>query len=305
MSVQNFKPEVFSRTLLTQRNEKAVALPLCDTEFEKDFKAGDRVHISGVGSPTTHDLPSSGDFVDGNGNPIPAEAIEDEGLDFYIDQRKFVLFKVSDLDKLQMNKAAVSRFMSQYSDEMVALQDGYIYGIAQVGAGLQYKAPSAISSQNAYGFFCDAIANLRSVHSSLSPNDITFEVHPQIANVISKALAYQSSSNDLEHGSTGHNIDGVKIYQSNNCRTLDASGNLVPVVKTTDSGFSSYVFHCLVRTKRAIAFAEPKKIDWSTGKVATAGTGDYTSGWYFYGSKVIYPDECVDVAFSIGTEVNV
>lgn len=308
MSVQNFKPEIFSTLTLTARDERAVALPICDRSFEGDFKGGDRVHIPGVGTPTTHDLPASGLFQDAGGNPIAAETVEDEDAEFIIDQRKFILYRTSDVDKLQMNQAALQRFQYNYGNQMVKEQDSYIYGLAKSGAGFLYDK-SAVSggmtSQNAFGFICDALSMLYSAHSALTPGDVSIEVHPYVANVIAKAMDFHGTPNDLKNGETGNNVNGVKVLISNNTITTDSGGTvLTSAPKMTDANFATYKFHGVIRTKRAIVFAEPKQMSFTAGDLATQGVGEYVKGWYFYGGKVLYPDEVVDIVFSLGTDIN-
>jgi hypothetical protein len=305
MAIENFKPEVFSTTCLTARDEKTVALPLCDRSFEGNFKLGTRVHIPGVGSPTTHVLPSSGLFVDESGTAINPEDIEDEGSEFTIDQAKFILFHTNELDELQRNQDAANRFMQNNSNNMVKEQDGYIYGLAKAGAGLSATG-TAMTSQNAYGIICDALAALYTAHSSLTASDISIEVHPYVANVIGKALQYHGTPNDLKNGGTGLVVNGVNILQSNNTIITDASGTVLSTPpKFTDAAFHTDIFHGVIRTKRAIVFAEPKSMSWDSGDMGKDGIGTYVKGWYYYGGKVLYPDEVVDVTFTLGTETNV
>lgn len=307
MSLQNFKPEVFSTVTLSVRDERTVALPLCDRSFEGDFKAGDRVHIPGVGTPSTHDLPGSGLFIDGSGNAVPPETMEDEGAEFVIDQQKYILYRVSDVDCLQANKAALTRFQQNYSNQMVKEQDAYVYGIIRANAGTVYdKSSVGMTSQNAFGFLCDALAMQYAGHSSLTPDDLSIEVHPYVANVIAKAMEFHGTPNDLRNGATGFTVNGVTVRQSNNCIVTDAAGSVLAAPpRMTDAGFSDYKFHGAIRTRRAVAFAEPKAMTFVAGDLGTAGVGQYVKGWYAYGAKVLYPDEVIDVVFSLGSETNI
>lgn len=308
MSVQNFKPEVFSTLTLTARDERTVALPLCDRSFEGNFKGGDRVHIPGVGTPTTHDLPANGLFVDGSGNPIAAEAVEDEGAEFVIDQRKFILYRTSDVDALQMNQSAMQRFQQNYGNQMVKEQDSYIYNLIKSGAGSTFDktgVSGGMTSQNAFGFICDALSMLYASHSSITPSDVCIEVHPYVANVIGKAMDFHGTPNDLKNGATGMSVNGVGLKISNNTVVTDGSGTVITAPKMTDASFSSYKFYGTIRTKRAVVFAEPKQMSFTAGDLATAGVGEYVKGWYFYGGKVLYPDEVINIAFSLGADANI
>jgi hypothetical protein len=301
---ENFHGEVFSTECLTQRDENVVALALCDKQYDGKFKVGSRVHIPGVGRPTTYDLPKSGLFVDSEGNKIAAEGIEDEGTDFYIDQRKFVHFHTNDLDTLLNNQDVAHRFMGNYANEMATLQDIFIYNIIKAQHGLTSTGTGMIA-KTAYGMFCDALAVFYATHSSIKPADLTIEAHPYIVNVLSKALQYHGTPNDLSGGNTGITVNGVKVLQSNNTIITTSGGVVTTAPKPADTEFHTDIFHSVIRTKRAVAFAEPQEMSWSTYDLNGDGVGKGVKGWYYYGGKVIYPDEVLDLSLTLGTEVDI
>lgn len=297
MSTANLITDIFSTNTLTKRNDKTVALPLCDRSFEGDFKQGDRVHIPGVGTPTSHDLGKDGKFS------TEPEDIEDEGAEFVIDQRKYVVFHTNDVSALQENQSAVNRFTDNYANEMVKEQDSYIYSLIKSDRGV---IPCDVTSTvmtpvNAYGLVSKALSMLYHRHSSLTPGDISIEVDPYIAILLAEALQYHGTPNDLKNGNTGLVINGVSVYQSNNTVVTDAAGTvLADSPDPTSADFLTSKFHGVVRTKRSIVFAEPKSMSWQSGDMGKDGVGQYIKGWYYYGGKTLYPDEVVDFIVTPG-----
>ena len=106
---------------------------------------------------------------------------------------------------------------------------------------------------------------------------------PAVASVILKEkLAITNSADAFENGYIG-SIAGCKIYVSNNIKQEAASGS------------SSH--KCIMRTKRAIAFAEQlSEIDAYRPEKRFA---DAVKGLHLYGAKVVYPAEMVTLEISV------
>jgi hypothetical protein len=104
------------------------------------------------------------------------------------------------------------------------------------------------------------------------------EVSPEVAALILKAKIALSTDNGeaLEAGCLG-SIGGCKVYVS-------------PNIATESDGGVTY-HKCLVRTKRAIAFAEQlSEIDAYRPEKRFA---DAVKGLHLYGAKTVYPEEVV------------
>ncbi|MEC4016090.1 P22 phage major capsid protein family protein [Streptomyces sp. H27-D2] len=96
MSVQNFKPEIWSSQLLVGlRNALVYAQPgLVNTNYQGEIQShGQSVHITTIGDPTISDYSP--------GTTLNYEDIETAGTDLIIDQAKFFAFKIDDVDKAQ------------------------------------------------------------------------------------------------------------------------------------------------------------------------------------------------------------
>ncbi|WP_329376047.1 phage major capsid protein [Streptomyces sp. NBC_01483] len=96
MSINNFKPEIWSAQLLTYlRNALVYAQPtLVNRNYEGEISSrGQSVHITTIGDPTIFDYDKNATL-----NP---EEVETAGTDLVIDQAKAFFFKLDDVDKAQ------------------------------------------------------------------------------------------------------------------------------------------------------------------------------------------------------------
>ncbi|MFD8839853.1 phage major capsid protein [Streptomyces griseofuscus] len=96
MSIQNFKPGIWSAQLLTAlRNSLVYAQPdIVNRNYEGEITShGQSVHITTIGDPTIFDYDS--------GDTINYEDVETAGTDLVIDQAKAFAFKIDDVDKAQ------------------------------------------------------------------------------------------------------------------------------------------------------------------------------------------------------------
>lgn len=96
MSINNFKPEIWSaQTLTALRNSLVYAQPqLVNRNYQGEITAhGQSVHITTIGDPTIFDYDS--------GDTLNYEDVETAGTDLVIDQAKAFAFKIDDVDKAQ------------------------------------------------------------------------------------------------------------------------------------------------------------------------------------------------------------
>ena len=131
------------------------------------------------------------------------------------------------------------------------------------------------------GKFLDTIIEARQVlyENNVTDNDsVVLEVSPAVASIILKEnLALTNNNENFENGYLG-SVAGCKIYVSNNiAKVVDDLGNIA--------------HKCIMRTKRAIAFAEQlSEIDAYRPEKRFA---DAVKGLHLYGAKLVYPSEMV------------
>ena len=113
-----------------------------------------------------------------------------------------------------------------------------------------------------------------------SNTEVVLEVSPVIAAEILKAKILTGNDNDaaLSNGYLG-NFVGFEVYVSNNIAHSDG------------------YYHCLARTKRAIAFAEQlQSVEAFRPEKRFA---DAVKGLHLYGAEVVYPNELVVLNLSV------
>lgn len=292
MSFANFKPEVWSSQLLLDRDVKVVGVQNSWRLFEGEIKnSGDRVHIQGLSGATIKDLPASGPIDD-------PEGIEDQSLELFIDQKKYINFKVDDIDRVQSNADIMRAIISKTSNNLAVMQDRFIYGVAKDAAGLVVDATGTggeLTSKNILSYLSDALAFIRS--SNVYDNgEIFLEVHPYVFQKLQLAFTIigQQNADEIKNGYRGP-LFGCSVFESNAIPVTDASGNPV------SAGTPGAVYHNFIRTNEAVAFAEQKSIDFRAYEIEK-GFGEGIKGYTLYGAKVVKSTELVCLKAKIGEE---
>lgn len=167
MSVNNFKPEVWSKVLIGSLPMKTVfAGPMIvNREYEGEIaEAGDTVHITSIADPNVSDYQINTD--------ITYQDPEDAGQSFPIQQAKYWAVRIDDVDKRQAagqiapfmeNKAAysISVAIDQYvASKYTGVAPGNVLGSA--GAPLTPQVFSSITSHPA-DFYTQVLVPLQVV----------------------------------------------------------------------------------------------------------------------------------------------
>ena len=292
MSFANFKPEIWSTKLLMDRDAKVVGVQNSWRLFEGDIrKSGDRVHIQGLAGASIKDLPTDGVIDD-------PESIEDESLELFIDQKKYINFRLDDIDRVQTQSDAMQAIIAKTSNNLAKMQDDYIYSIARSTAGKLIDATGMgdeLTSHNVLSYLSDALAFIRSGHV-YDNGDIFFEVHPYVFQKLQLAFASlgQQGGDSYRNGFRGP-LFGCMVYESSSIPVTDAAGN------TVAAGSAGAVYHNIIRTDEAIAFAEQKSIDFKAYEIEK-GFGEGIKGFTLYGAKTVKPGELVCLKAKIGNE---
>jgi hypothetical protein len=292
MSFSNFKPEVWSSQLLLDRDARVVGVQNCWRLFEGSIsRTGDRVHIQGLSGASIKDLPTTGVIDD-------PEGIEDESLELFIDQKKYINFKVDDIDRIQANADTITAIIGKTSNNLAVMQDKYVYDIAKNAAGKIIDATasgSELGSKNVLSYLSDALAFIRS--SDVYDNgDIYFEVHPYVFSKLQLAFTMIGQGNATT-GKNGYRgpLFGCSVFESNSIPVTDKNGN--PVA----AGTAGAIYHNIIRTGEAVAFAEQKSIDFKAYEIEK-GFGEGVKGFTLYGAKAVKPQELVCLKAVIADE---
>jgi nicotinamide mononucleotide adenylyltransferase len=271
MAITNFIPTIWSENLLTALDKQYIGVANCNRDYEGEIKnKGSVVKICNVGAITVSDYTKDSDMS-------APQALEDTVQELYIDNAKFFNFQIDDVDKTQCTPKLMDAAMRSAASAVAEEADKLVYSLYEDAANSVYH-PDLYD-----GKLVDSILKARQIlyeNNVTDSTEVVLEVSPVVASVILKErLALTGSNEILDNGYLG-SIAGCKIFVSNNITRT-----------TTDMGDVKY--KCLMRTTRAIAFAEQlSEIEAYRPEKRFA---DAVKGLHLYGAKVVYPEEMVTI----------
>ncbi len=264
MAIVNFISTVWSENLLKQLEKQYVGVMNCTRDYEGEItEEGSVVKICGIGDVTVSDYTKNSDMEE-------AETLSDYTHFLRINQAKYFNFQIDDVDRAQSNPKLMDEAMRVAASALANEADAYIYSLYD--SSENYLTDEATTAEKIVDHIIDMKTQMMKANVT-NADDIVIEVSPEIAGMILKAKIDLGTSNTeaLETGLLGR-IAGCKIFVSNN-------------VVCDEDGF----FKCLVRTKRAVAFAE--QISEVEAYRPEKRFADAVKGLHLYGAKVVYPDE--------------
>ncbi len=273
MAITNFIPTIWSETLYSELNKNFVAVNHCNRDFEGDIKSkGSVVNICGVGDITVKDYTANTDMS------TPQE-LDDTVTKLEIDRAKFFNFQIDDINKAQASPKLMEAAMKKAAEAIANEADKYIFSLySQAGKTIDSTPSDATPLFN-------TVLQAREFLYENNVGDNTelfLEVSPKIASFLlrDKVNTAYMNTDALESGYLG-SIFGCKIFVCNNVEVGHANG--------------SEVHHCILRTKRAIAFAD--QLSEVEAYRPEKRFADAVKGLHLYGAKVVYPNEmvCLDI----------
>ena len=274
MAISNFIPTIWSETLFNELSKNFIAVDHCNRDFEGEIKGkGSTVNICGVGPVSVRDYTKNTDLT-------TPEEIDDNLTTLTIEKARFFNFLIDDVDKAQSSPKLMEGAMVRAAEAMANDADRYVFSL--------YDQANTTITCDVDSSLYDAIISAREAlyENNVGDNtEVFLEVHPKVASkILREKLAMPGANDDsLTTGYLG-SIFGCKIYVSNN------------IYSTDESDKTSY--HCFLRTKRAITFAD--QISEVEAYRPEKRFADGVKGLHLYGAKVIYPKEmvCLDVKVS-------
>ena len=272
MAITNFIPTIWSETLYSELNKNFVAVNHCNRDFEGDIKSkGSVVNICGIGDITVKDYTANTDMT----NP---QELEDTVTKLEINRAKFFNFQIDDVNKAQASPKLMEAAMQKAAEAIANEADKYVFSLYTEAGQLVEKKPSDSNT------LFDKILEAREFLYENNVGDSTelfLEVSPKVASIIlrDKSNAVFLNNTTLENGYLG-SIYGCKVFVCNNV-AVTKSGNID-------------VHHCIIRTKRAISFAD--QLSEVEAYRPEKRFADAVKGLHLYGAKVVYPKEmvCID-----------
>lgn len=276
MAISNFIPTVWSETLLQQLESQYVGVAHCNRQFEGDIREkGNKVKICGLNPIAIGDYSKNLDMNE-------ASTLSDFSTELVIGHAKYFHFQIDDIDRAQTSPDLMTYAIKNAANRLAMVADKAVFDLYEYATNK--RTFESVTAENVI----DKLLNVRTMlleKNVFNPEDIVIEVTPKIAELIIRGKAGLSgdAGNALETGCIG-NIAGCKVYTSNNL--IWTGGDPDPELH-----------QCIVRTKRAVAFAE--QLSEIEAYRPERRFADAVKGLYLFGCKIVCPDEFVAVELSV------
>ncbi len=276
MAITNFIPTIWSENLTRALDQEYIGVAHCNRDYEGEIKnCGSTVKICGVGSVSINDYTKNADMS------MP-QSLSDTVAELTINQAKYFNFQIDDIDRAQSTPKLMDAAMRVAAAGLAKRADEYVYNLCT------QTSNNIFSDANSPDILLQSILEAREMLFNAGVTDssqIVLEVSPALAFKILKAkLNTTSDTTDvLENGALG-SIAGCHIYVSQN------------IPKTYNEQFSAQCMTGIMRTRRAVAFAEQlSEIEAYRPEKRFA---DAVKGLHLYGAALVYPNECVCLQYS-------
>lgn len=145
MSIDTFKPEIWSKEVLVGTERRLVYADLCDRDYEGEVSdAGDTVTINSIGDPTIATYTP-------NSTTITPEQLDTAAQKLVIDQAKYFAFKVDDVDARQAAGDLMTKAMQRAAYRLAKTIDSYVVALhSGVASGNALGTVAVTSSDLAY-----------------------------------------------------------------------------------------------------------------------------------------------------------
>jgi len=290
MSVLNFKPEVWSKVILSAEKKNLVfgGPGIVNDDYEGEISGpGTTVHITQFGDPTISDYSPN--------ETISYQSLDDAGQELLIDQRKYFGFTVDDVDKRQAAGDMQAYLEDRAAYKLADTADQYIAGLY---TGVAYAntltgndgsnpstnsnnglEPAVYASTTPADLYQKVILPLKvKLDEAYVPRKNRYIVMPPWAeSLLEQTQAFIAitdmrgqASEVFTNGMIGR-VAGMDVYISNNMTEFDTSGWIV------QAGHPM-----------AITFAE-QIVQTEALRLQTT-FADAVRGLHVYGAKLVRPD---------------
>lgn len=272
MAYENFIPQIWSEAIQRELEGSYVFAEDCNRQWEGDVKKkGDTVHILGVGKPEIKTLQRDG----ADGTIDDPETVGTTDTQLVIDQIRYFNYMVGDIDKAQAVGGLMDALSKETSEGLADAVDTDIAALAAHADVTNTVAAASVTKDNILGFIDSAIEKLyeKKVRNS---TELVLTISPRFYTLFKQAYIKLDTNNH-------EMIKNGRVAQYGNV-TVKMSTN---VHKESDAD------HIMLRTKRAIAFAQPlTHIEPYRPEKKFA---DAVKGFILYGTKIVRPDEIVTI----------
>lgn len=274
MAYDNFIPEIWSKKIEHDLERDCVYAEDCNRSYEGSVKqCGDTVHILGVGKPTISTLARES----ASGNINGPEEVTGTDATLEIDQIRYFNFMVGDIDKAQAVDGLLDSLTKEANEGLANEVDKHISALVSNAGSTVTQA--ALTADNVLDTLDDGQQKL--YENDVKPTTEVVVVIPPAIYTLFRRAYLREDTNNHEALANG------KVARYGNM-TVKLSNN---VNKTSST------YNCMMRTKRAVAYAQPVRHVEAyrpEGKFA-----DAVKGFILFGAKVVRPKEMVKLALTI------
>ena len=282
MAYENFIPTVWNEAIQRELEGSYVFVEDCNRQYEGDVKKqGDSVRILGVGKPTIRTIARADASNDING----PEEIEDASATMYINQISYFNYMVGDVDHAQAVNGLMDALSKETSEALADEVDAYVASFAidptvtKLYAAAQkiVSGTAGNSEKNVLDVLDEAIQRLYE-NNVKNSTEIVVTVSPRFFTLFKQAYIKLDTNNSamMKNGKVGM-YGNVTVRMSNN-------------VHKTESGATDNI---MIRTKRAIAFAQP--LTHTEAYRPEKKFADAVKGFILYDAKVVRPKEIITI----------
>lgn len=283
MAITNFIPTIWSESIIQKLNQKYVCVANCNREFEGEIREkGSVVKVCGVNNITVQDYTK-------NTNIESPETLVDVGYSLRINTAKYFNFQIDDIDRTQAMPNLMDAALRNASAALASEAEKVVYqtcaASTNIYAPMDIVTPDTIVHEilAARTRFCNTCGCM--------PDDIVLEVSPRVAAILIEAKVNLLTNNNdtLETGYLG-SIGGCKIYVSTQVTSNLDIDNM-------------WKHTCIMRTKRAVAFAE--QLSEVEAYRPELRFSDAVKGLHLYGCAIMHPTEVLKVVLPTDTDADV
>lgn len=276
MSIDNFKPMIWSDLVIDSYTEKSVFRPLMNTSYEGEISGfGDSVKINEIADFSTSTYSGT----------VTYSELDDAARILLINQKKYVAKSIDDVDAVQAKPKLAARVADKIAKAFVADVEAYIatlYTQAGINDG-STSSVTAITSANVISTFGDMASAFD--EADIPDDGRVAVIPPWLAQkvVLSGVIRDTDNSNILSAGYLGQ-FQGFQLYKSNR------------ISHSSTTWYAPMFF----RMDDTIAFAEQlMKVE---GVRREAAFADGIKALMVYGAKVVRPESLGVLYCSEGSE---
>ncbi len=282
MSVNVFKPELWSRTILNELDVLTGLRKHSDYSFSGEIKYGTKLHITESGTTTIKD------YV--QGQDIQLENYNGDEIVLEITEQKYFAKYYDDVDTTQSIKGVMENDMRQSAKELKLEADRFVARkLKEAVEATDSEIAKGTAVKPNKGNTVTAVEEglIKLYEHNVDPStEIWGEVSPKFYSEFRQYLTELATNNlDLMKRGIIGRYNNVNVCIENllpdNTKTTGSGASATTTPATTRYNF--------LRTGKAFAFAE--QIDQVKAVEKERGFGDIVKGLYVFGGVVVRPKE--------------